>query len=115
MLNSTTALVTDGRYSGAMQGPCIGHVTPEALDGGPIALVEENDLVEVNVPERRLAIVGIDGAPRPDHEVTEVLARRRERWSPRPSRHSRGILSLYERVASSASHGASLLGNRGGA
>jgi dihydroxy-acid dehydratase len=111
MLNSTTAIVTDGRYSGAMQGPCIGHVAPEALDGGPIALVEENDLVEVNVPQRRLAIVGIDGELRSEGEVTETLAGRRKRWSPRPSRHSRGILSLYEQVASSASHGASLIGN----
>ena len=109
VLNSTTAIVTDGRYSGAMEGPCIGHVAPEALDGGPIALVEENDLIEVNVPERRLAIVGVDGEARPDDEMTEVLARRREEWSPRSPRHSRGILSLYERVASSASHGASLV------
>jgi dihydroxy-acid dehydratase len=111
VLNSTTAIVTDGRYSGAMQGPCIGHVAPEALDGGPIALVEENDLIEVNVPERRLAIVGIDGEPRPEGEVTETLAGRREQWSPRPTRHSRGILSLYEQVATSASHGASLVAN----
>jgi dihydroxy-acid dehydratase len=111
VLNSTTAIVTDGRYSGAMQGPCIGHVAPEALDGGPIALVEENDLIEVNVSERRLAIVGIGGEPRPEGVVTETLAQRREQWSPRPSRHSRGILSLYEQVASSASHGASLIGN----
>jgi dihydroxy-acid dehydratase len=110
-LNTTTAIVTDGRYSGAMQGPCIGHVAPEALDGGPIALVEENDLIELNVPERRLAIVGIDGSPRPADEVTEILARRRERWSPRPPRHSEGILSLYSRVASSASNGAALGGN----
>jgi dihydroxy-acid dehydratase len=110
-LSSTTAIVTDGRYSGAMQGPCIGHVAPEALDGGPIALVEENDLIEVNVPERRLAIVGIDGQPRPEDEVSEVLAQRRERWSPRPHRHGRGILSLYEQVATSASHGASLIAN----
>src|SRR5262249_2345838 len=109
VLNSTTAIVTDGRYSGAMQGPCIGHVAPEARNGGPIALVEESDLIEVNVPERRLAIVGIDGQPRPEAEVTETLARRRERWSPRPSRHSRGILSLYEQVASNASHGAMLI------
>jgi dihydroxy-acid dehydratase len=57
-LNTTTALVTDGRYSGAMRGPCVGHVAPEALDGGPIALVEEDDLIEINIPERRLAIVG---------------------------------------------------------
>jgi dihydroxy-acid dehydratase len=110
-LNDTTAIVTDGRYSGAMSGPCIGHVTPEALDGGPIALVEENDLIELNVPERRLAIVGIDGHPRSEAEVTEILAERRARWSPRPPRHSKGILSLYEQISSGASHGASLLGN----
>jgi dihydroxy-acid dehydratase len=110
-LNTTTAIVTDGRYSGAMRGPCIGHVAPEAIDGGPIALVEENDLIELNAPERRLAIVGIDGRARPEDEVTEILDQRREQWSPRPRRHTRGILSLYENVASDASHGASLLGN----
>lgn len=110
-LNHTTAIVTDGRYSGAMKGPCIGHVTPEALDGGPIALVEENDLIELNVPERRLAIVGIDGRPRAEEEVTAILSERRTRWSRRAPRHSQGILSLYEQVASGASHGASLLGN----
>jgi dihydroxy-acid dehydratase len=110
-LNHTTAIVTDGRYSGAMRGPCIGHVAPEALDGGPIALVEENDLIELNAPERRLAIVGVDGRPCPEDEVTEILAGRRARWSPRPRRHTRGILSLYEQIASDASHGASLLGN----
>jgi dihydroxyacid dehydratase/phosphogluconate dehydratase len=101
----------DGRYSGAMSGPCIGHVAPEALDGGPIALVEENDLIELNVPERRLAVVGVDGRPRPEDEMTTVLAGRRARWSPRPRRHTKGILSLYERISSDASHGASLLGN----
>jgi dihydroxy-acid dehydratase len=110
-LNTTTAIVTDGRYSGAMCGPCVGHVTPEAIDGGPIALVEENDLIELNVPERRLAVVGIDGQPRAEAEVTETLAQRRARWSPRPRRHTQGILSLYERIASTASYGASLLGN----
>jgi len=110
-LSHTTAIVTDGRYSGAMRGPCVGHVAPEALEGGAIALVEENDLVELNVPERRLAIVGVDGGLRPEDEVTEILAERRSRWSPRPPRHSRGILSLYERVSSDAAHGASLLGN----
>jgi len=108
-LSGTTAIVTDGRYSGAMKGPCIGHVTPEALDGGPIALVEENDLIELSVPERRLAVVGIDGQARGEAEVTQILAGRRERWVPRPSRHSRGILSLYSLVASGASHGASLV------
>jgi dihydroxy-acid dehydratase len=113
-LNTTTAIVTDGRYSGAMQGPCVGHVAPEALDGGPIALIEENDLIELNLPERSLAIVGVGGERRSEDEVTEILAERRARWARRPPRHSSGILSLYERIASDASHGASLLGNGGG-
>src|SRR5690242_19214268 len=81
-LSHTTALVTDGRYSGAMQGPCIGHVTPEALDGGPLALVEDDDLIEIHVPERRLAVVGAAGEARPEEEMTRILAERRERWSP---------------------------------
>ena len=112
-LNHTTAIVTDGRYSGAMQGPCVGHVAPEALDGGPIALVEEDDLIELNVPERRLAIAGIGGRPRDEDEVTEILAERRERWSPRAPRHTQGILSLYERISTDASHGAPLIGGHG--
>jgi dihydroxy-acid dehydratase len=112
-LNHTTAILTDGRYSGAMRGPCIGHVAPEALDGGPIALIEEDDLIELNVPERRLAIVGVAGELRSQNEVDRILAERRALWTPRPPRHSRGILSLYERIASDASHGASLLGNGG--
>jgi dihydroxy-acid dehydratase len=112
-LNHTTAIVTDGRYSGAMSGPCIGHVTPEAIEGGPIALVEENDLIELNVPERLLAVVGVDGQRRAEDEMTEVLAARRAGWSPRPRRHTKGILSLYERISSDASHGASLLSEEG--
>jgi dihydroxy-acid dehydratase len=110
-LSHTTAIVTDGRYSGAMKGPCIGHVAPEAVDGGPIALVEENDLIELNVPERRLAVVGVDGQPRTEGEMAEILEQRRACWSPRPLRHTRGILSLYSQVASNASHGASLVGH----
>jgi dihydroxyacid dehydratase/phosphogluconate dehydratase len=94
-----------------MKGPCIGHVSPEALDGGPLAFVEENDLVEINVPERRLAVVGVAGKPRTEAEMTEILAERRARWTPRPRRHTQGILSLYEQISSSASHGASLLHN----
>jgi dihydroxy-acid dehydratase len=108
VLNTTTAIVTDGRYSGAMRGPCIGHVAPEAIDGGPIALVAENDLIEINVPERRLAIVGIEGEPLPADQVEEVLAERRRAWTPPPPRHASGILSLYSRVARGASEGASI-------
>ncbi|HXM56635.1 MAG TPA: dihydroxy-acid dehydratase [Candidatus Dormibacteraeota bacterium] len=107
-LNTTTALITDGRYSGAMNGPCIGHVTPEALLGGPIALVEDNDLIEVNIAERRLDVVGVNGQRLQPNEVLRVLAERRRYWSPPPSRHDSGILAMYERVARGAAHGASM-------
>jgi dihydroxy-acid dehydratase len=108
VLNTTTAIVTDGRYSGAMQGPCIGHVAPEAIDGGPIALVEENDLIEINAPDRRLAIVGVKGEHRPPDDIEEILAQRRSIWKPPRPRHDSGILSLYSRVARNAAEGASL-------
>ena len=107
-LNTTTALVTDGRYSGAMRGPCVGHVTPEALDGGPIALVEEGDLIEVNIPERRLAVVGVKGERLPEDQVEAELAERRRHWTPPPPRHGKGILALYARVARGSSDGASI-------
>jgi dihydroxy-acid dehydratase len=108
VLNTTTAIVTDGRYSGAMRGPCIGHVAPEAIDGGPIALVEEGDLIEINIPERRLAIVGTAGQQRPESEIEETLAARLSVWKPPRPRHADGILSLYSRVARSAPEGASI-------
>ena len=107
-LNTTTALVTDGRYSGAMRGPCVGHVTPEALDGGPIALIEEDDLIEINIPERRLAVVGVKGERLPEDRVEAELAERRRHWTPPPPRHGKGILSLYARVARGSSDGASI-------
>jgi len=107
-LNTTTALVTDGRFSGAMKGPCIGHVTPEALDGGPIALIEDNDLIEIHVPQRRLAIVGIQGQRLPAEQIERILAERRTRWTPPLPRHTSGILSLFARTARGASEGASM-------
>jgi D-3-phosphoglycerate dehydrogenase len=108
VLGQSTALITDGRYSGAMKGPCIGHVSPEAADGGPIALVEEGDLIEINIPERKLGIIGLHGRRATDVEITRVLEDRRSRWSPPPPRHTSGILSLYAQVASTASSGATL-------
>jgi dihydroxy-acid dehydratase len=107
-LNTTTAIITDGRYSGAMSGPCIGHVSPEALDGGPIALVEEGDLIEINIPERRLAIVGTGGERQSPETIDATLAQRHRIWKPPRRRHDTGILSLYERVARSAAEGASI-------
>jgi dihydroxyacid dehydratase/phosphogluconate dehydratase len=92
-----------------MRGPCVGHVAPEALDGGPIALVEENDLIEINIPERRLAIVGVNGQPVSEAEVDGALTERRKHWSPPSPRHGRGILSLYSRVARTTSEGAVII------
>jgi dihydroxy-acid dehydratase len=107
-LNTTTAIITDGRYSGAMKGPCIGHVAPEAIEGGPIALVEDGDLIEINVPRRLLEIVGVAGEHRSPEEVEAILEERRRIWKPLLPRHDSGILSLYSRVARGASEGASI-------
>lgn len=98
----------DGRYSGAMQGPCIGHVASEAIEGGPIALVADGDLIEINVPRRLLEIVGTDGEHKAPEEVEAMLAERRRIWKPLLPRHDSGILSLYSRVARGASEGASI-------
>jgi dihydroxy-acid dehydratase len=105
-LNHTTALITDGRYSGAMKGPCVGHVTPEAIDGGPLALVEEDDLIEIHIAERRMAIVGVGKKAAKPEVIERTLTERRARWTPPPFRHTRGILSLYSRVATGSSDGA---------
>jgi len=108
-LNTTTAIVTDGRYSGAMKGPCIGHVAPEAIEGGPIALVADGDLIEINVPRRLLEIVGVGGEHRAPDEIEEILEERRRIWKPLLPRHDSGILSLYSRVARGTSEGASII------
>ena len=105
-LTATCAVVTDGRYSGAAKGPAVGHVTPEAMDGGPLALVEEGDLIEINVPERRLAIVGTRDGTLTPAEVDTLLAARRAAWTPPAPRHTTGILSLYAKMAASTADGA---------
>ena len=73
-LGRSIALITDGRFSGASTGPVIGHCSPEAADGGPIALVEEGDLIEIDVMERKLNIVGIHGEKKTPEEIDAVLA-----------------------------------------
>jgi len=107
-LAHTTAVVTDGRFSGAAKGPAVGHVTPEALDGGPIALIHHGDLIEIHVPDRRLALVGVEGRRLTSDQINHVLAERRSRWVAPPPRHASGILSLYARVARGADAGASI-------
>jgi dihydroxy-acid dehydratase len=104
-LSEHCVLVTDGRFSGASKGPCVGHVSPEAAAGGPIALVEEGDLVAVDLDARSLDVVGIAGAEASPEQVARVLAERRARWTPRPPAYSSGLLALYCATASSPSLG----------
>jgi len=105
-LSATCAVITDGRYSGAAKGPAVGHITPEAFDGGPLALVEEGDLIEIHVPDRRLAIVGTCDGALTSEEVDILLATRRAAWTPPAPRHIRGVLGLYSKMAASTADGA---------
>jgi dihydroxy-acid dehydratase len=105
-LNGTVALVTDGRFSGATHGPCIGHVSPEAADGGPIALIEDGDLIAIDVAGRRLDVVGLAGEPRPPEDVAAALAERRARWTPPDHSGRRGVFAQYTRAAASLMAGA---------
>lgn len=99
VLARSIALITDGRFSGASRGPAVGHVSPEAFDGGPIALVEDGDLIELNIAARRLAIVGIAGERRSEAEIEDVLARRRHSWTPRAPKYTSGVLKQFTRSA----------------
>lgn len=104
-LGSTIALITDGRFSGASKGPAIGHVSPEAAAGGPIALVEEGDLIEIDIPGRRLEVVGIMGKRASADEIARVMDARRALWAPRPSKYDHGVLKFYTEHAVSAIDG----------
>lgn len=104
-LGKSVALITDGRFSGASTGPAIGHVSPEAADGGPIALVEENDLIHIDVPNRKLEIVGICGEPRTPAEMDEILAQRKAAWKPKDSKYPSGVLKLFSQHAVSPMEG----------
>ena len=107
-LGKSIALITDGRFSGASTGPVIGHCSPEAVDGGPIALVEEGDLIEIDVIERKLNIVGIAGERKSMEEVEAVLSERRKNWKPRAPKYQKGVLRLFSELAASPMKGAYL-------
>jgi len=102
-LDEHCGLVTDGRFSGSTRGPCIGHVSPEAAEGGPIALVQDGDPIEYDIPSRRLDLC----------VPAEQLGKRRAVWTPR-QRGLKGILARYARLAESASRGAILRHEIGG-
>ncbi|MCQ2525426.1 MAG: dihydroxy-acid dehydratase [Lachnospiraceae bacterium] len=97
-LGSTVALITDGRFSGASRGASIGHVSPEAAVGGPIALVEEGDIISINIPEMKLDLKVSD----------EELAARKAKWQPREPKVTTGYLSRYCQMVTSGNRGAVL-------
>ncbi len=107
-LGRSIALITDGRFSGASTGPVIGHCSPEAAEGGPIALVEEGDLIELDVKERKLNIIGVNGEKKTDQEMQEILKARREKWKPKKMKYLRGTLRLFAEHAASPMKGAYL-------
>lgn len=112
LLATSTVLITDGRFSGATRGPAIGHVAPEAARGGPIATLNDGDLVEFDLDMGALNIIGIDRQELPPAEVDKALRLRREKFgkpSTRPApRYTSGLLGLYCRYALPASEGGGL-------
>ncbi len=97
-LGSSVALITDGRFSGASRGASIGHVSPEAAVGGPIALVQEGDKIKINIPELKLEIAVSD----------EEMAARKEKWQPREPKITTGYLARYASMVTSGNRGAIL-------
>ncbi len=103
-----TAIITDGRFSGATRGPCIGHVSPEAVAGGPIALVADGDIISIDIPARSLNIVGHKDKRMNPNEVQSLLTERKKGWTPAVRKHPAGILKRYTGQAVSAIKGAYL-------
>ena len=97
-LGESVAMITDGRYSGATRGPCIGHVCPEAFEGGPIAIVEDGDRIKIDIPNRKLDLIVSD----------EDIKNRLEEWKPPEPKIKEGYLNLYSKIVSSAKFGAVL-------
>ena len=97
-LGSTVALITDGRFSGASRGASIGHVSPEAAVGGPIALIEEGDIIKINIPKNTINVDVSD----------EVLAERKKNWVPREPKINSGYLARYRQLVTSGNRGAIL-------
>ncbi len=99
LLGKSIALITDGRFSGASKGPAIGHVSPEAAEGGTIALVEEDDLIELDIEKRILNVVGVKGERKTKEEMNDILLNRKEQWKPRKKRYQSGVLHIYSERA----------------
>ena len=98
-------MITDGRFSGSSTGPAIGHVSPEAAEGGPIALVEEDDLIRIDIPNRKLEIIGVCGQEKTPAEMDEILLKRKAAWQPKSVKYPSGVLKLFSQHAVSPMEG----------
>jgi dihydroxy-acid dehydratase len=97
-LGESVAMITDGRYSGATRGPCIGHVCPEAYEGGPIAIVQDGDMIEIDIDNKELNLL----------LSSEEIRERLKRWEKPEPKIKKGYLSLYSKIVCSAKYGAYL-------
>jgi dihydroxy-acid dehydratase len=97
-LGKDVLLITDGRFSGGTTGLCVGHIAPEAVDGGPIAFVRDGDPITLDVANRRLDVEIADGS--------DSWEDRKVGWVPNPPKYTRGVLGKYAKVVQSAAHGA---------
>nr|WP_231844843.1 dihydroxy-acid dehydratase [Methanocella arvoryzae] len=110
-LCTTTGLITDGRFSGASRGPCIGYISPEAMSGGPLAIVENDDLIRIDIPGRRLDLTGVRGKEVSLDEAARIIEERLKKWK-RPEPRFTGVLSMYTTLASSAMEGGYMVTDR---
>lgn len=104
-LSSSVALITDGRFSGANRGPAIGHVSPEAKEGGEIALIEKDDLISIDVDNRSLNIVGVRNEMKTKEEIDVILKERKTKWISPKTKFTKGALAIYSSFATSAMKG----------
>lgn len=104
-LSASIALLTDGRFSGASRGPAIGHISPEAAEGGPIALIEEGDLIEIDIERRVLRVCGINGVSMEENEIERVFAERRKVLPAYRNRYTHGVLKRFTATAQSPMKG----------
>jgi dihydroxy-acid dehydratase len=108
-LRESVALVTDGRFSGATRGPAVGHVSPEMVMGGPIGVVQDGDLIEIDLVQNRLNLMGARGEQQHPIIVDEILQERLRQFTPPQPVIKPGLLGMYQRLASSASEGGTLV------
>lgn len=107
-LNGTVSLLTDGRFSGATRGACIGHISPEAARGGPIAYLQDRDLIEYDIPNRTLSLVGTDGTEKTKEEIDTILRQRKQTVVLKRPELRKGIFKRYTDSAESAMKGAGI-------